>query len=128
AGRTRVRRWVNGKRLGGRDGTPTEEAVGKWIRLVLGPRALGLLREGDEASDVSEKTGVKLAEQLKDGRLLVRLAQTVGGARTAGMAEDLEASTPMLQLVNVHAFLAAARAIGVPATSLFHAKDLVDGP
>lgn len=73
--------------LEGREGTLSEEAVEKWIRLVLGPRALGLLREGVKDSDDSDKKGSNLAEHLKDGRLLVRLAHTLGGARTSGMAQ-----------------------------------------
>lgn len=65
----------------------------KWMRAVLGPRALGLLQGGDgEQSEDGDGDGsgngdVSLAEELKDGRLLVRLAHAVGGARTAGMAE-----------------------------------------
>lgn len=59
------------------------------MRTVLGPRALGLLgRGGGEHGDDGGGSGnLGLAEELKDGRLLVRLAHAVGGARTAGMAE-----------------------------------------
>ncbi|CAB1115626.1 unnamed protein product [Ectocarpus sp. CCAP 1310/34] len=130
-GKNRLRRWVHGKRhTSEADGIPSEQLVEKWIRAVLGPRALGLVEEKRDYDDDGPvgSGGRGLGEELKDGRLLVRLAHAVGGARAASCAEDLEATTPMLQLVNVHAFMAAARAIGVPATSLFHAKDLVDGP
>lgn len=53
---------------------------------VLGPRALTLIdgREGGGGEAVG------LAEALKDGRVLVRLAHAVGGVRTSGMAEVRE--------------------------------------
>jgi len=64
------------------------------MRAVLGSRALGLLdrRGGSEdggsgGSDEGLVGGRGLAEELKDGRLLVRLAHAVGGSRTAGMLE-----------------------------------------
>lgn len=59
------------------------------MRAVLGPRALGLLdrRDEGEGGDEGLAGGRGLAEELKDGRLLVRLAHAVGGARTAGMPE-----------------------------------------
>lgn len=72
------------------------------MRVVLGPWALGLVEEEDDDDDYGHGGGGYgngnrnggrmvggrgLAEELKDGRLLVRLARAVGGARTVGMAE-----------------------------------------
>ncbi len=62
------------------------------MRAVLGPRALGLLDRKDGGEGEGGDEGLVwgrgcLAEELKDGRLLLRLAHAVGGARTAGMAE-----------------------------------------
>lgn len=59
-----------------------------WINAVLGPRALALV-DGGEGGGV-----VGLAEGLKDGRVLVRLAHAVGGVRTAGMGEVRIAALP----------------------------------
>lgn len=77
-----VRRWVSLRKLGNGlgPGVPSEELVESWIVLVLGSRALGLL---DEAESGGAKS---LAESLRDGRVLVRLAHAVGGKRTKGMA------------------------------------------
>lgn len=80
------------------DGTPSEELVERWIRVVLGPRALGLFEDEEDDDDYDDDDNSNngrgsmvgrrgLAEELKDGRLLVRLARAVGGARSAVMAE-----------------------------------------
>lgn len=59
-----------------------EEAVKAWIVAVLGARSLGFVE-----SEGADGGGVRLAEGLRDGRVLVRLAHALDRKRTRGFAE-----------------------------------------
>lgn len=91
-GGKRLRRWVSGRLGAGRTegwggrgarrkkspALPTEEAVKRWMVVVLGSRAL---------IGAGEPGKITLAEWLRDGRILVRLVKAIGGARMARTEE-----------------------------------------